>query len=73
MSLQQLREKYGLGPGAKYDPNPDCTWCKGTGERPVKDGLSFCGCLYIEHSFSNMALNTLEGIVRRIRSEMRLD
>ena len=65
MTLSELTQKYGLR-GAKYEPNPDCKFCKGTGEKPLKrkrhniltgeelpDTHTFCICLYVDHSASN--------------------
>lgn len=54
-----LRIKY---PTASYDPDPDCPYCHGTGERIVHfyaneftiehDTTSPCICIFVEHKFA---------------------
>lgn len=44
-----LREKY---PTAKYDPDPDCRFCMGRGERTVKTDVrgtfdTCCICIFL--------------------------
>lgn len=55
--LQSIRSKYNLSAGAKYEPNPQCKFCKGTGERavPRTGKTTFCICLYASPDMSNEA------------------
>jgi hypothetical protein len=64
--LEGLRAKYGLGDGAKYEPNPECSFCRGAGERDTKRGLRFCICLYVAPEFSNLAGETLAATVKKL-------
>lgn len=68
-SLADLKAKYKLGNGARYEPKPDCLYCKGTGERTAKDRETrFCLCLFISHDMSDMTaqmLATVAGAIRR--------
>ncbi len=83
MTLGELKAKYELGDGAKYEPNPLCELCGGTGERQLKrkmsvlsdpfDGTTFCHCLFIEPDFSNEAGQMLSGFAAKMRKEMNLD
>lgn len=52
--LKELIEKYNLK-GAKYEPNPNCKFCHGTGEKFIKrrNDYSFCICLYIDPNHSD--------------------
>lgn len=51
--LEQMRRKYGFS-GGKYEPNPGCAFCSGTGERKRKNGkMDFCVCLFVNHAFSD--------------------
>ena len=55
MTLAELKAKYKIE-SAKYEPKPDCLFCKGTGERPIKSRpteKTFCICLYVDHSASD--------------------
>ncbi len=55
MTLAELKQKYKLEK-AKYEPNPDCRFCKGAGERPIKrepDKMMHCVCLFLHPEFSN--------------------
>lgn len=54
--LQELKQKYTLGDGAKYEPKPDCKFCNGTGEKPSN---RFCICLYVAPEFSDFAGESL--------------
>ena len=54
-SLAELKQKYRLDL-AKYEPNPNCKFCKGSGEKPIKrqpGEITFCICLFIEPEFSD--------------------
>lgn len=66
MTLHELREKYKLGKGAKYEPDPDCRRCSGAGEHFSKahKGMSFCACLFFERSFREEALSLLAQSVK---------
>ncbi|MEN6620362.1 MAG: hypothetical protein ABFD50_02270 [Smithella sp.] len=54
-----LRIKY---PTASYDPDPDCPYCHGIGERKVhlsagefiqeSDVITPCICIFVEHDFA---------------------
>lgn len=66
-TLTELKAKYQLD-RAKYEPNPHCKFCKGTGEKPLKRTRkniitgeeqpeprthTFCICLFVEHDASD--------------------
>ena len=68
--LTKLREKYKFN-GGSYEPKPDCKFCKGTGEKPLKNGkLTFCICLYIEHDLSDFAGDSLAELAKKLKKEM---
>jgi len=74
-TLKAIREKYQLGDGAKYEPNPNCKFCKGTGEKTIKRGRfagepSFCICLFTEPEFSNELGSMLGGWAKKQLDEM---
>jgi hypothetical protein len=66
MNLQQLKEKYKLNKGAKYEPDPKCRHCHGAGERQSNaiGGMTFCACLYFEPEFREEALGLIAQSVR---------
>ncbi len=69
MTLAELKTKYGLGDGAKYEPKDDCKFCKGVGER-YKDGVGkFCICLYVDHSMSDFAGDGLSELAKKLKKE----
>lgn len=71
MTLNELKSKYGLGDGAKYEPFPDCKFCHGAGERTCKDGkVRFCICLFVEHSMSDFVGETLGQVAKKLWGEM---
>lgn len=48
-NLQSLREKYGES-AIKHEPDPECKYCKGEGERLVKslNQWTFCACVFFK-------------------------
>ena len=74
MTLAELREKYDLSEGAKYEPKPDCRHCGGAGERELKDGsMMFCLCLFVEHSASDEIGSMLGQTAREMLREIRIE
>lgn len=72
VTLDELRAKYRLGDGAKYEPKHDCTFCHGTGERVAKSGeRRFCICLFVSHDMSDEAAVMLSKVARAIRSKLK--
>lgn len=71
-SLAELKKKYKLE-GARHDPNPDCKFCKGTGERRVKSTgeLTFCICLFVDHDMSDLAGDLLGEFARKQLKKMK--
>jgi len=69
--LQELRQKYHLE-GGKYEPKPDCKFCKGTGERTIKTtgNLTFCICLFVAPEMSELAGTTLGAAARGMKDEI---
>ena len=53
-TLNEIRRKYQMD-GGDYEPNPDCKFCEGTGERTVKrtGQQTFCICLFVAPEASN--------------------
>lgn len=73
-TLAELKTKYKLGDSAKHEPKTDCWHCKGSGERPIKSRphqLTFCICLYVDHSASNEIGASLGQHASRMLKEMR--
>lgn len=63
-----VREKY---PTAKYDPDPECQKCKGTGDRQVEGRDLPCICIFIgDREFRKVAAEGLAKVARDIRREM---
>lgn len=71
--LEELRKKYNLQ-GGKYEPKPDCKFCKGTGERFIKklNRETFCVCLFVAPELSDFAGDSLAATAKKIREEMNL-
>lgn len=53
-TLSEIKAKYNMI-GGNYDPNPACKFCNGSGEKIVKrtGKLTFCICLFVDHSASD--------------------
>ena len=70
--LEELRAKYGFGEGGKYEPKPDCKFCKGTGERDVKhrQGKTFCICLFVAPELSELVGESLAATAKKLREEL---
>jgi hypothetical protein len=66
MKLSELKAKYNLKNGAKYEPDPTCRRCQGNGEHfsKVHKGMSFCACLFFEREFREEALSLIGKAVR---------
>lgn len=68
--LEDLRFKYGFD-GGKYDPKPDCEFCRGTGERKLRDGREhFCICLFVDHDMSDFAGKSLAETATKLIKEL---
>lgn len=68
--LAELKLKYNMQ-GGKYEPNPSCKFCKGTGEKTLKDGrLTFCICLFVSPDLSDFAGDSLAETARKILDEL---
>ena len=69
--LAEMRQKYRLE-GAKYEPNPECKFCQGAGERPLKhrEGMTFCICLFVNHEMSDFAGDSLAATAKKLKSEL---
>lgn len=67
-TLNELRSKYGFE-GGNYEPNPQCKFCRGSGERTSKAGLRFCICLFVEHSLSDFAGDSLSQVAKKMRNK----
>lgn len=71
-ALTELRAKYRLGAGAKYEPKPNCKFCGGAGERRCRDGEErFCICLFVAPELSEFAGETLAKTARKIADELK--
>lgn len=60
MNASELKQKYCIESDNIHDPNPNCRFCNGPGEKVIKRGrrkdeLIFCVCIFVHHSLSNMA------------------
>lgn len=70
--LEALRQKYGFE-GGSYEPKSNCKFCHGTGERKTKSVLrpvTFCCCLFIEHSMSDFAGDSLAKLAADLKQEL---
>lgn len=67
--LDELEIKY-PNTKFKYEPNINCKFCHGTGERKTKLGLSFCICTFVSHDFSNEAGDMLGDFAKRQLKEI---
>lgn len=75
-----LKIKY---PTSKYDPDPDCPACHGTGERLVhlpggeftqeQDAVTPCICIFVEHGFARKMGPILGKWARKMRGEMHFE
>jgi len=64
--MEKLKKKY-PGVNFNHNPNPECKFCKGSGERKIKrtGKLTFCICTFVDRSFSNEAGKALGEFARR--------
>lgn len=71
MNLEELRNKYKFQ-GGQYEPKPDCKFCNGTGERKLKhrDTFTFCICLFVDHSMSDFAGDSLSKIAKELKEKL---
>lgn len=54
--------------GMKYEPDPDCEWCDGTGESRRRSGdVLPCICTYVDHAVAGM----VQGWMNRQAQEFR--
>ena len=65
-TLSEIRVKYNLT-GGKYDPNPACKHCRGTGERHVKklNRDTFCICLFVAPEASDEMGDMLGSVAKQ--------
>ncbi len=72
MTLSELKQKYKLDL-AKYEPNPDCKFCSGTGEKPIKSTgkLTFCICLFVAPDMSDFAGESLGKFAKKLREDLK--
>lgn len=75
MTLAELKAKYDLGDGAKYEPNLKCGQCKGTGERDSHDRAGvpikrFCMCLFVEPKMLKVAQETMDTTIKSLKAEL---
>lgn len=70
-TLAELKDKYKME-GGKYEPKPDCKFCKGTGERYIKklDRTTFCICLFVAPDMSDFAGESLGATAKKLREQM---
>lgn len=45
MTLAELKQKYPTMFSLKYEPDPNCRLCRGTGERKLRDGDRLYPCI----------------------------
>lgn len=69
MTKEELQAKYPDFTAIKYDPKPDCKFCKGTGERTLRDGDRKypCICACVQHDLSDFAGETLGEVARKLK------
>lgn len=72
MTKDELQAKYPNFKAIKFDPKPDCKFCKGTGERPLPGlRLAPCICACVDHSVSELAGDTLAKVARDELAKMK--
>lgn len=74
-TLAELKQKYKLQ-GGNHEPNPNCKFCKGSGEKPIKSrpgDLTFCICLFVDHSASDEIGTSLGQFATKQLEEMKRD
>jgi hypothetical protein len=62
MTLEELKQKYGCSKGMDFEPNPNCTCCHGTGERPTRNPdfpMHLCVCVFVNPNWSEFALKLI--------------
>lgn len=70
-TLVELKAKYQLGAGAKYEPYANCDFCHGTGERTSKSGdVRFCICLFVDHVNSNWIGHSLSRVAKKLQEDL---
>ena len=61
-----------LYPDALFDPNPNCKFCGGVGQRIKKINstckkIYACACLYVDHALCNEVNIDVSTIVKKIK------
>lgn len=69
---EDLQSKYPDFKAIKYDPKPNCKFCKGTGERQLPGlRLAPCICACVDHDMSDLAGETLGKVSKDELAKMR--
>lgn len=71
--LSELKQKYQFTTDDLHEPNPECKFCKGEGERIIKsrpDEVTFCICIFVDHDMSDLAGDLLSQFARKMLDEM---
>ena len=65
MTKEELQKKWPNFKAIKHDPKDNCKFCKGVGERGLRDGrLVVCICACVGHEFSDIAGDALSKVAR---------
>lgn len=71
--LSELKVRYKLDK-AKYEPNPNCSFCHGAGEHSIKarpNKMIFCICLFVAPDLSDEAGNVLGLLAKQELEKIR--
>jgi hypothetical protein len=70
MVLEALQAKYPDRKGIKYEPDPNCHWCKGTGEATNGRGQKHpCICTYVgDHAAADRAQRVFNEMTQEYRA-----
>ncbi len=77
MNFDELKAKYPPHVKMRHGPNPNCPYCKGTGEKTVKLSTgpyqTVCMCTYVDHSVSTEMIGALAETATKVLKEFRDD